>query len=156
MYRILLPSLLSLFLGTTFHASSAHACSCAISTKKQDYLNSDYIFVGKSLRSKTVKAGDEFPKVEFVVEVAKAYKGKLPRYVAVRTEGSSAMCGIELAKNQTYIVYANKGTRKYIQTSLCTRTQSMKSESAAENLAWLERLPGSLSEPEEELPYPFE
>lgn len=94
--------------------------------------------------------------MEFVIEVNKAYKGKLPRYVALRTEGSSAMCGLDLAKGQTYIVYADKGTKKYIQSSLCTRTQRLAGESAAEDVAWLERLPASLAEPEETLPDPFQ
>ncbi len=156
MQRIISSSILALLAGTLLHASSAAACSCAVSTKKQDYLNADYVFIGKNLRTKTVNVGDDFPKVEFVVEVEKSFKGKLPRYVAVRTESNSAMCGVSLAKNQTYLLYADKGTRKYIQTSLCTRTQAIAGDSAAEDLAWLERLPASLSEPEETLPLPFQ
>lgn len=64
----------------------------------------------------------KFGGVEITLQVKKVWKGDLGEQVQVRTAGSSAACGYNFVKGETYLVYADRDEADPMRVSLCSRT----------------------------------
>jgi hypothetical protein len=132
--------------------STVVACSCAWSTPATAFNDSEAVFIGKMLvgteklqetdgtgKQITIEAGN----VRFAVE--KAFKGDVKGEITIEIASmAGTSCGpYGLVRNESYVVYAyrNKKDRTVLYTGVCTRTISVESKDAKEDLDFLRTLP---------------
>jgi len=77
----------------------------------------------------------KFGGVEITLQVKEVWKGDIGAQVQVRTAGSSAACGYNFVKGETYLVYADRDEADPMRVSLCSRTALVVS--AQEDLDFL-------------------
>jgi MYXO-CTERM domain-containing protein len=76
-----------------------------------------------------------FGGLEITLRVKEVWKGAVEAEVKVRTAGSSAACGYNFVKGETYLVYALNDDADPMRVSLCSRTALV--ENAKEDLDFL-------------------
>lgn len=77
----------------------------------------------------------------FRFEVIESWKGVDYKTATVLTGESSASCGMPFQMNHEYLVYANENDDGNLYTFVCERTAVTSSQSAIEDLKYLENLP---------------
>lgn len=138
--KVLLATGLAIGLTPVLEASAVRACSCIASTKKQDRKSADVVFKGAIVRQKGEVDGPGntgVEKVTYTFKPTRTFKGTVRIPQKVRTSGSSAACGLRLADDVAYIVYAQRAepakntaaarkraAKKPLQINLCGGTRS--------------------------------
>ncbi|WP_156417410.1 hypothetical protein [Paenibacillus etheri] len=119
----------------TVRPSVTYACSCVVPAEPLEALeSSSAVFTGKVVDKKepkgTIISSADPVKVTF--EVDSSWKGVKGNKVTLTTALSSASCGFEFVKGESYIVYANangEGDSGELVASLCSRTKLLASAS---------------------------
>ena len=101
--------------------SEARACSCMKLTPAEGLSSSYAVFTGE-VTDIEPNTATKFGGVEITLGVKKVWKGEIGAQVEVRTAGSSAACGYNFAKGETYLVYADRDEADPMRVSLCSRT----------------------------------
>ena len=121
--------------------SQIYACSCAESSIKKAFRNSDIIFTGKVVDINEKIMTDSIPldngefysreykHVEFKFKIISLIKGeKLTEFITVTTSGNEAACGNYFDLHSEHLVYSyldNFNSESYLTTSICTRTKEL-------------------------------
>jgi hypothetical protein len=115
--------LVALFL--TLIQLNAFACKCRQQTIEENMASADHVFSGKVMKIKKSQSS-----LTVFVRVAKQFKGKIRfKTIEIMTASESAACGVNFQKGKEYVIYANNGDKKCLNTSSCTRTtESVKEE----------------------------
>ena len=121
-------------LASFTQASEARACSCMKLTPSEGLSSSYAVFTGEVTKIEPNTA-TKFGGVEITLQVKKVWKGDIGEQVEVRTAGSSAACGYNFVKGETYLVYADRDQADPMRVSLCSRTALVAS--AQEDLDFL-------------------
>lgn len=119
----------------TVRPSVTYACSCVVPAEPLEALEtSSAVFTGKVVDIKepkgTIISSADPVKVTF--EVDSSWKGVKGDKVTLSTALSSASCGFEFVKGESYIVYAyanGEGETDKLVASLCSRTKLLASAS---------------------------
>lgn len=132
--------------------STVSACSCAWNTPATAFNDSKAVFIGKMVGgTEKFQEKDEGGKritfeagnVRFAVE--KAFKGDVKGEITIEIASmAGTSCGpYGLVRNVSYVVYAygNKTDKTALYTGVCTRTTSVESKDAKEDLDFLRTLP---------------
>jgi len=101
--------------------SEVRACSCMKLTPSEGLSSSYAVFTGEVTNIEPNTA-TKFGGVEITLRVKKLWKGEIGAEVKVRTAGSSAACGYNFAKGESYLVYADRDEADPMRVSLCSRT----------------------------------
>lgn len=134
--------------------STVHACSCAYSDPPQAFNSAQMVFIGRMLggtekistkdragKPQTIEAGE----VRFTVE--EIFKGSAIEQVTIGIDSmNGTSCGpYGLRRGERYLVYAyvSQDDKKRMYTGVCTRTITVSSEYAKEDLEFLRNLPPS-------------
>jgi len=115
--------LLVFFIGLASftQTSEARACSCMKVTPSEGLSASYAVFTGEVTEIEPNTA-TKFGGIEITLRVKKVWKGDIGERVQVRTAGSSAACGYNFVKGETYLVYADRDEADPMRVSLCSRT----------------------------------
>ncbi|MEY3903759.1 MAG: hypothetical protein RL189_3065 [Pseudomonadota bacterium] len=116
-------------------SAEALACRCRMEKSATEALgNSDAVFLGLVTRNELDKS-----ERMITMKVKRWVKGGDSPEVAVYTYASSASCGVNLTKGESYLVYAKKDPKKKnLRTTGCDRTRSQKRAEAEGDLKELE------------------
>lgn len=124
---------LSLFAGFVAHASPAAACKCAPLTPAQAKDDATAVFEGHVVEV-TEEPGPPGPHRKVRLKVVRAWKGVTAEELVITTPAESAACGVDLAKDQSYLVYATQQD-DVLRVHSCSRTRPLAD--AEEDLAGL-------------------
>ena len=108
-------------LASFAQTNEARACSCMKITPSEGLSSSYAVFTGEVMNLEPNEA-TKFGGVEITFQVKKVWKGDIGEKVQVRTAGSSAACGYNFVKGETYLVYASRDEADPMRVSLCSRT----------------------------------
>ena len=108
-------------LASFTQTSKARACSCMKLTPAEGLSSSYAVFTGEVTNIEPNTA-TKFGGVEITLRVRKVWKGEIGEQVKVHTAGSSAACGYNFAKGESYLVYADRDEADPMRVSLCSRT----------------------------------
>ena len=108
-------------LASFTQTSEARACSCMKLTPSEGLSSSYAVFTGEVTKIEP-NTTTKFGGVEITLQVKKVWKGKIGEQVEVRTASSSAACGYNFVKGETYLVYADRDEADPMRVSLCSRT----------------------------------
>ena len=136
--RIIFFSLLLLLLSV----ERANACSCMPRQPPcEAYAKTPAIFIGRVTQiDPRLKDAKEPPYAHFSIE--RAFKGITEKEIKMYQGTASGDCSLKFEQGQRYLIYAEYDDQsKEFYTSFCTRTTQL--EYAAEDLDYLEGLPGS-------------
>ena len=114
---LLLLSLLTFLLASTFGAKDARACTCVRGSPEEGLRESEAVFSGE------VVDVDEDADEDFVpgppplhlnpvtFEIEESWKGvsEGQQQIVVRGDGPGASCGIQFREGKRYLVYASRG-----------------------------------------------
>jgi hypothetical protein len=104
-----------------FPNSKVYACSCVSGDAKEKLERSKVVFIGKVKDKGGTKKFQHGRLREYTFEVDRAWKGVNDKQITIYSyDGSSASCGFEFIKNQTYLVYSYQGSDNLIETNLCS------------------------------------
>lgn len=103
-------------------------------TPSEGLSSSHAVFSGEVIEVNKNEA-TKFGGLEVTVRVKEVWKGPIEAEVKVHTAGSSAACGYNFVKGQTYLVYALNDEADPMRVSLCSRTTLL--ENAKEDLQFL-------------------
>jgi len=108
-------------LASFTQTSGARACSCMKVTPAEGLSASYAVFTGEVIQIEPNTA-TKFGGIEIALRVKQVWKGDVGEQVQVRTAGSSAACGYNFVKGETYLVYADRDEADPMRVSLCSRT----------------------------------
>jgi hypothetical protein len=135
MLRSVLSYVLTLALAVVLAPASALACKCIMPTPEQAKEQASAVFEGRVTSVERVPSATEggIGKLRVTLSVVRTWKGLSAQEQAiVTTADSSAACGVELEKDQSYLVYAVDNDRT-LEVGACGRTRPMSE--ASEDLA---------------------
>jgi hypothetical protein len=131
--------LLALALAASLTLSApARACKCMFPPVETAREDATAVFEGRVLSIADVPAGSEPSLGEKIVTLAvvRAWKGlEHDERIAVLTNGESAACGYNFAKDTSYLVYARSAEDQKLHVSSCSRTKPLAD--ASEDLTFL-------------------
>lgn len=121
-------------LASFSQTSEARACSCMKLSPSEGVTSSYAVFSGEVTKVEENKA-TRFGGRAVTLQVKKVWKGEVGEQVEVHTAASSAACGYNFTKGETYLVYATRDEADPMRVSLCSRTAL--EASAEEDLEYL-------------------
>lgn len=127
MNRILV--LMTVLLALMWGNEAVEACRCRPPPPPKESLKqAGAVFAGKVV---DIKYDDGKSRMTVTIEVAATWKGDVGKTVEVQTATSSAACGYNFQKGNSYLVYCLKspdkkdGKQPPLRTNICTRTRPM-------------------------------
>src|SRR5690242_478124 len=118
-----LPAGFWLLAGLLMHVSPAAACKCAPLTPVQAKEAATAVFEGHVVEVTEVP-GPPGPQRTVRLKVVRAWKGVTAEELVITTPAESAACGVELAKDQSYLVYASQQDDT-LRVHSCSRTRPL-------------------------------
>lgn len=101
-------------------STQAHACSCMLQSKDEQFQNADAVFSGWLLGSHDVRHEFEWRRrVETRFLVVRTYKGSLPNEIDIQHNKSESMCGLSYSGTTRLVVFANQTENGQLVTSFC-------------------------------------
>jgi len=110
----------SLVASLGLHVSPAAACKCAQLTPAQAKEEATAVFEGHVVEVSELPGPPAQRQVR--LKVVRAWKGVTAEELVIRTPAESAACGVELAKDQSYLVYATQQDDT-LRAHSCSRTK---------------------------------
>ncbi|WP_405153655.1 hypothetical protein [Paenibacillus sp. FSL K6-0108] len=112
---------------TGFWEEKAYACSCVESNAQEKLKTSTSVFTGKVVKKGGTQIFSPDRLRAYTFEVDTAWKGvSSKRMTVMGNDAGSESCGIQLEKNQSYLIFAyqNKMDDK-LHTNLCSGNVSV-------------------------------
>lgn len=115
--RLLLVCVLAMGGVVAAPAQVACACSCAPLSTAEALASAAAVFDGEVVSASRPTTGFSGELLTYTIRVDRVFKGEVPALVVVRSEQSSATCGLALSGSVTVFAY---GEASYLRTSLCS------------------------------------
>ncbi len=131
--------LLALTLSPFLRSEKAFACSCFSYENSNERFQAYFDNADLVIQGIPMEYAEEDTRM-YNVSVEKVWKGRADAYMSVVTAIDSATCGIELRKNERYIIFASKGDDGMYDTGLCSGT--IATADGTEIIEWLEMYDG--------------
>ena len=119
----------------TLRPSISYACSCAIlDTPIEEVVeNSAAVFTGKviDIKKPTGPIVSSLDPIQVTFEIRSSWKGINENKVTLTTARSTASCGFDFTKGESYLVYASDGGKPgELNVHNCSRTVQLASAQA--------------------------
>ncbi|SHN78063.1 Tissue inhibitor of metalloproteinase [Paenibacillus sp. ov031] len=130
MKRLVWFALILLLVGlgyTVFPGEKAYACSCVESNAQEKLKTSTSVFTGKVVKRGGTQIFSPDRLRAYTFEVDTAWKGvSSKRMTVMGNDAGSESCGIQLEKNQSYLIFAYKNKMDdKLHTNLCSGNVSI-------------------------------
>lgn len=120
-------------------AAPGFACECLpVSASGEGLRNSTFVFAGTvehKSRFSLPQVHKDYKEFRLKFRVIKYWKGKVGKYITVRTPATFEDCGFDFRKGQSYLVYAVGTSSPF--TTACSRSILLKSDRAESDMLFL-------------------